>query len=457
MRSGQAPKQGDAANQNKQQYELNQLTGASTSDSTAAQRKKYMTLNGGDSSRPQPYNYSAQIKNNQPEILSIGINPFIIVQNVQDVARWTIGMIDTGQNQYGDNMTMGDRFYFQSGTCDREKSVPACQGKPRHIIVDNIPTHTVPCSNPTIPSDPKSAKAPTGLLSGVIQDAIHLNPFEMIASATGKGSIVNDACVERTVKVGEMNPTQGPGENGFQPLEINGVREPVFQTVCAPREQPLICSLASDGESGCIKYVPSMVQNTIEYNKTIQDTILNATVSTSVTLNNVDQIAPMSLNANDALWRRIVSIINTDVFAFQVQKQHPSFPLPQSKNFCLVNKVKCKNNTFLYKWYANHYIPNLNKASFQVEWEVYQPSSGQPVVLGANIIGNSYHQWMNEPNGYNVLQEGFDIDHTMVLEPQEHSTLAHRHGNKFSKILLIVLFVLIAVAIGLILKYTLYT
>lgn len=444
LESGKAPLSGSSATQTKQQSESNALTGKSVSNGTTEQRQKYLTLNGANSSRPQPYNYAAQIKKNQPIELPIGANPFTIVQNVQDVARWTISMIETGENQYGENMKMGDRFYFQSGTCDREKSVPSCQGKTRHIVVDNIPSSTIPCSNPTIASDPKSAKAPTGLLAGVINDAVHLNPFELMASAMGDGSIVNDACVERTVNIGSMIPGV---DHTLQPLEIDGVPQPMYQTVCAPKEEPLICSLESGGSQGCIKYVLSEVPETLTYNKTVQEEILTPIIATDFSITDIKQIAPQTLNENDPNWQQLVNYINANVFSFQVQKKHPSFPLPQSKNFCLVNNVKCYNNAFLYKWYANHKINSIISTdithSFQVEWEVYQPQNGNPKVLQANLIGNSYHQWMNEPEGFHIITESF--------EDMEQSTMSHspeHNATHFHTLSIIAFFIILVLLIA---------
>jgi len=411
LKAGKAPSIGTIQSTiASQETESKVLSGQSNDASgTEAQRQKYLTLNGASSSRPPPYNFAKYIKQNQPLVMPIGANPFMLVENVQEVARWTIGMIETGKNAYGENMKMGDQFYFQSGTCDKVKSQPACQGQPRHIVVNNIPSHTAPCSSPTIASDPKSNQFPTGLLAGVIDDALHINPFEMIASSMGHGSIVNDVCVERVVEVGQMIPG---GDDAIQPLEVNGVPQPLYHTVCAPKAAPLICSLESGGSSGCMQYVPSQVRQVIAYNNLIQGAILTPLVSTSVTIADVKQVSTAALNPNDGGWQLTVNNINNHIFATQVQKVYPSYHLPQSKNICLVNIVKCVNGALLYKWYANHKIipntPSITTYSFQVEWDVYKASvDTEAVVFGANIIGNSYHLWENEPTGYRVISEGF--------------------------------------------------
>ena len=186
-----------------------------------------------------------------PELVTPGANPFYIVHNIQDTARWSMGLLQDGKDAYGDNLRMGDRYFVKSGTCSNVTSVPECQGQTRYIYINNVPTASVPCADPNQPSDPKSAKAPQGLLAGVVQDIVHLNPYELLDSGMGNGSIVNNTCVRRRERVDPILPYQQ--------------ERPRYETRCAPKKQPLRCSLNSAKQSSCIRY--TFGQSDTEENK----------------------------------------------------------------------------------------------------------------------------------------------------------------------------------------------
>lgn len=200
--------------------------------------------------RTEALNYSKHVPD-APEQVTPGANPFYIVHNIQDTARWSLGLLQDGKDAYGDNLHMGDRYFVKSGTCSNVTSVPECQGKSRYIYIDNVPSASVPCSDPNQPRDPKSAKAPQGLLAGVVQDIVHLNPFELLDSGMGKGSIVNNTCVLRRERVDPILPYHQ--------------ERPRYETRCAPKERPLVCSLSSANQSSCIRY--TFGQSDTEENK----------------------------------------------------------------------------------------------------------------------------------------------------------------------------------------------
>ena len=85
---------------------------------------------------------------------------------------------------------IGESSYFTSGICGPE-STPECVDKPRNIIVNNLPT-------------PK--KDNEGLIPSVIGDLGSFEPVELVSSINGTGSIVNERCSMKKVKVVQLNP-----------------------------------------------------------------------------------------------------------------------------------------------------------------------------------------------------------------------------------------------------------
>lgn len=226
--------------------------------------KALQTHNVHQGKRKEPLNYAKHVPQ-APKLVPPGANPFYIVHNIQDTARWSLGMLQDGMDAYGDDMRMGDRYFVKSGTCSNVKSVPECQGKSRYMYIDNVPSPSVPCADPNQPSDPKSAKMPQGLLAGVVQDIVELNPFELMRSATGSGSVVNNACVMRTERVDSILPYQR--------------EHPKYETRCAPKREPLVCSMAALKESSCTRYAYTF--DDTENNKSASEIRKNTSDSTS--------------------------------------------------------------------------------------------------------------------------------------------------------------------------------
>lgn len=189
--------------------------------------------------RTRAMNYSKHVPK-APSLVTPGANPYYIVHNIQDTTRWSLGMLEDGMDAYGEDMRMGDRYFVKSGTCSNVTSTPECQGKSRYIYVDNVPSASVPCADPNQPSDPKSAKMPQGLLAGVMQDVVELNPFELLQSSSGTGSIVNNTCELRRERIDPVIPYQ--------------VSTPKYESRCAPKRKPLVCSMSSLKQSSCNRY-----------------------------------------------------------------------------------------------------------------------------------------------------------------------------------------------------------
>ena len=187
------------------------------------------------------FNYAAHVVK-PADIGGLTANPFSLVTTLRDNLDYAIGGLLKGHDCKQKSLTLGNRMFVASGVCGDEQSVPECRGKTRYIYVDNVPTNVMPCLDTTQPFDPNCKSGGTGMMTGMVQDILHLNPFELIASATGKGSIVNDACVRRTETVGHR-----AGADVQMHLE----------TRCAPRRKPLVCSLQFGGSS-CYVYSKSV-------------------------------------------------------------------------------------------------------------------------------------------------------------------------------------------------------
>lgn len=176
----------------------------------------------------QKYNTSSE-SGSDPVIRSSS-NIFVTVTNTVDAIDETKSILLSGKDCREKPRTIGNKYFTQSGTCDSTTSVPECQGQARYLYVDNVPTPTFPCVDPSQPVDSNCAsQGYTGLLPGMIQDVMAINPFEFMASAGGRGSAVSDTCVLRTENV------------GYQ--DIEGDQLYSQETRCAPPRKSLVCSL----------------------------------------------------------------------------------------------------------------------------------------------------------------------------------------------------------------------
>lgn len=291
-------------------------------NATALQKKN------ADDTRPEPLNYMAHIPKS-PELLKPGANPFSIIHNIQHTMRWSLGLMQDGKGPYGTDMRVGDRYFLKSGTCSDVYSTPECKGRSRYVYINNIPSANVPCSDDTQPVDPRSDNAPKGLLAGVIQDIVHLNPFELMSSATGTGSIVNDQCELRQERVDSLLP---------------GIpQQPKYERRCTPKKKPLVCSLQSLSPSTCIQYILSDNKNVIAYNTVVENAMEPLLVS-KYDLSVQQVIDQTSLSANyTKQWIFLIQSVQKLLQSTLIDKyKNPSISV-SSRKHCLAGGAKYKD------------------------------------------------------------------------------------------------------------------
>lgn len=107
------------------------------------------------------------------------------------------------------DMRIGERTFFESGTCG-PTSTPECVNQSRYIPVD-----TIPSGNFQKKKDFEDENAPKqskngGLIPGIIEDVISLNPLEIVHAITGKSSRINDKCKSIDFVEKQMRPTKKP-------------------------------------------------------------------------------------------------------------------------------------------------------------------------------------------------------------------------------------------------------
>jgi hypothetical protein len=155
-------------------------------------------------------------------------NPFTLINALSDSIQYVKGFLISGKDCKKKSLTLGDRYFFESGSCD-DTSVTPCRGESRYIYVDNVPSPMTPCVDPSQPVDPTCAITNnTGIINGLLGDLASINPAELIYGAVGKGSIINTKCALRREKVG---------------YESNGDKHYTYETRCSPEKKPLICSI----------------------------------------------------------------------------------------------------------------------------------------------------------------------------------------------------------------------
>lgn len=155
-------------------------------------------------------------------------NIFSVITNIRDSFDYAKSSLINGYDCKGKSLVLGDSYFVQSGTCDNTSDDP-CKGKNRYLYINNIPSNLFPCISKDIPIQERcKTNQNQGIIPGILQDVMEINPFEMIYSSTGNGSVVNNRCVLRTEKVGMIAGTK----QNFH-----------YETKCSPEYKPLICSL----------------------------------------------------------------------------------------------------------------------------------------------------------------------------------------------------------------------
>lgn len=178
------------------------------------------------SSQPS-FNYLSHVV--KPADVKSSENIFSVVFNVRDALDYGKASLINGYDCRGKNLILGDRYFMKSGKCNSDASINECKGKDRYIYIDNVPMNFSPCVNTSQPISQRcQTNQNSGLIPGVIQDTMQINPFELISSISGSGSVINDKCVLRSEKVG----WQSGKEQNY-----------IYETRCAAERQPLICEL----------------------------------------------------------------------------------------------------------------------------------------------------------------------------------------------------------------------
>lgn len=395
---------------------------------------KGIESSGANSSPPPSYSYSDQIELNKPFTQGLNANPWRIVLNLQESMRWTLSMLKDGKDSAGVSMTMGNKYFVQSGTCDKTNSVDVCKGKPRYIYVDNVPSASFPCVSDASPIDPYVKKGGnTGLVNGVIGDMMQVNPYELIASMAGDGSVVNNKCVMRTEMVGDVYP----GE----PSSLQK------QTVCAPKKKPLTCTptlgSASSKDEICVNY--PINPEASSQNQIVSD-ILSAVYNNSPkTEDLVDQSGlPLAMRSTDQTWLSLCSAVDK-LFTEQLHKMTSSNTATvRGRNYCMRDLVESDTDKLLYQWSvvyeikqatisANPYV-DMEAYTYQVSWVVYCNSSVVPIAVfpqsKSKIAGNSTVHFANMPDGhYSNGSEGFQ---NHVGEQNSHNGITQQQSSKIT-------------------------
>ena len=339
----------------------------------------------GDGKRPATFSYTKDLPQPKDPAFN-GINPWSLVINVIDTIDYTKGMLVQGADMDGNSMTMGDKYFVPSGICHPTKSDAACRGKTRYMYIDNVPSKVMPCANPEMPSDPKCQKNPTGLIAGVVQDAVKMNPFELVASIQGKGSYVNDKCVMRTERVG---------------YEKGSSRRYRYETKCAPPRMPLVCSVqVSDGPKCAVftmtdaarnadafakpdtGVLARMVKETQAYalqfirgvrTKPQADTGETGTTSPPpAAIDPPKQLRSLPLDPYDRTWTQFCSkSLNAQLAVFYKQATKGAFTRVSTTGHCLMDRIQCEGKWVKYRWYSLVKFSTRRAQYYQIEFYAY--------------------------------------------------------------------------------------
>ena len=337
----------------------------------------------GDGKRPATFSYTKDLPRPKDPAFN-GINPWSLVINVLDTIDYTKGMLVQGTDMNGTSLTMGDKYFVPSGICHSTKSDAACRGKTRYMYIDNVPSKVMPCANPEMPSDPNCQKNPTGLIAGVVQDAVKMNPFELVASIQGKGSYVNDKCVMRTERVG---------------YQKGGVSNYRYETKCAPPRMPLVCSVqVSDGPKCAVfamtdadrnadafakpntGVLARMVKETQAYalqfisgvNATPQpDAAETDTPPPPATIDPPKQTRSLPLDPYDRTWTTFCSTSLNTQLTVHYKQATGVYARVSTTGHCLMDRIQCERKWAKYRWYSLVKVNTAKAQYYQIEFYAY--------------------------------------------------------------------------------------
>jgi|UniRef100_A0A6C0AG51 hypothetical protein len=121
---------------------------------------------------------------------------FSTAYTIEDNLTRTAGILITGEedcptNKRKKDLSVGNTGYYESGTCG-EGSSPECEGKSRHILVNNLPF---------------KQKGNKGLIPSIINDiTTSFEPIGILSNMNGSGEFVNDKCSMQNISVVQLNP-----------------------------------------------------------------------------------------------------------------------------------------------------------------------------------------------------------------------------------------------------------
>lgn len=130
---------------------------------------------------------------------------------IQDNLTRGLSIAVTGREKCNkkDDMRIGERTFFVSGTCG-PTSTPDCVDKKRFIPIDTIPSGDFNKKNEyDNPNAPKLGKH-SGLIPGILEDIFSINPGELVKAFAGTSEIVNDKCKSISFVEKQMRPMKSP-------------------------------------------------------------------------------------------------------------------------------------------------------------------------------------------------------------------------------------------------------
>jgi len=155
------------------------------------------SLTKNDENSPETmgkYEYSDQV----PEILpSTGTGVFNTIHDLTDNISRTSSVLITGTEKcpsknINNDMRIGERTFFISGTCGAD-SLDDCNRKPRHIIVNNLPSGNFNRDTNYTPGSDQNGKN-AGIIPSIIEDILELDPTGLISSLDGTHPRIHSKC-----------------------------------------------------------------------------------------------------------------------------------------------------------------------------------------------------------------------------------------------------------------------
>uniref|UniRef100_A0A6C0AWA8 Uncharacterized protein n=1 Tax=viral metagenome TaxID=1070528 RepID=A0A6C0AWA8_9ZZZZ len=146
---------------------------------------------------------------------------FNTAYTIEDNLTRTAGILITGEedcptNKRKKDLSVGNTGYYENGTCG-EGSTPECEGKSRHILVNNLPF---------------KQKGNKGLIPSIINDiTTSFEPIGILSNMNGSGEFVNDKCSMQNISVVQLNPGGNMYERKLKACVADVTLPPVVKSV----------------------------------------------------------------------------------------------------------------------------------------------------------------------------------------------------------------------------------